>query len=296
MQRARFPKRSMLLLLGVGLPYTAFGQARAIGSVSASDVIVTNTAGKVLEMNAGRVVLLSGGTARAKDRTAEVALTRGGSLRICQGTAVHLTQGASAGLLLAVDRGSMEVRMKALAGDVILTPDLRFTIGPSMHTDAAMELSLRVVSNGDTCVDNHGRKAPTLNITDAFGAVSYQLKPGQHVLFEHGSLREVVDRETTPCGCPPDAPGANGHLTAAEAAHPFPAAVSDGLTAPATLPEQAPGVTHTQVVTTLAYDPNASVASATVQGSPGASKPVVKARSRNPFRALGRLFKRLFVR
>ena len=30
----------------------------------------------------------------------------------------------------------------------------------------------------------------------------YELAPDQHVLFEHGSLREVVDHETSPCGCP----------------------------------------------------------------------------------------------
>lgn len=294
MQRTRFLGLSMLL--SVGLLVSAHGQARSIGSVATSDAIVNNPGGKAVDVSAGRASLFSGSTAQAKDHTAEVALTRGGTLRICQGTAVHLTQAASAGLLLAVDRGSMEIRMKALAGDVILTPDLRFTISPSTHTDASLELSLRVVSNGDTCVDNHGRKAPTLNIVDAFGAVSYQLKPGQHVLFEHGSLREVVDRETTPCGCPPDAPGANQHLTAAEAAHPFPAAVSDGLTAPATLPDQAAGVTHAQVVTTLSYDPNAPVASPAAQGAEGAAKPLAKARSRNPFRAFGRFFKRLFVR
>jgi hypothetical protein len=35
----------------------------------------------------------------------------------------------------------------------------------------------------------------------------YQVSAGQHVLFEHGSLHEVVDHESTPCGCPePQAP------------------------------------------------------------------------------------------
>ena len=41
-----------------------------------------------------------------------------------------------------------------------------------------------------------------LHATEAFGTGAYFIRPGQRVLFEHGSLREVVDRETSNCGCP----------------------------------------------------------------------------------------------
>ena len=63
---------------------------------------------------------------------------------------------------------------------------------------------LRVTRNGDTCVDNRGAKAPMLSVADQFGEATYELRAGQHVLFEHGSLKEVVDHESSPCGCPPE--------------------------------------------------------------------------------------------
>jgi len=51
-----------------------------------------------------------------------------------------------------------------------------------------------VTPSGDTCVENLGKNAPVLHVTEQFGVGGYFVKPGQHVLFEHGSVREVVDR------------------------------------------------------------------------------------------------------
>jgi hypothetical protein len=54
------------------------------------------------------------------------------------------------------------------------------------------------------------------------------VQPGQRVMFQHGSLHEVVDQEKEPCGCPaPPHPGSNE----------FPLAQSAGL---APLPPPAP--------------------------------------------------------
>jgi hypothetical protein len=169
--------------------------------------------------------------------------------------------------------------MRITANDVVMTPDLRFT----MKSTGPLDLRLRVARNGDTCVENRGAAAPVLNVADQFGEASYEVKPGQHVLFEHGSLKEVVDNESEPCGCPvtpvtsvADAgvPGAAaaapGSTVAAKAAvaeqHPFPAAQSAGL-APVSGPPQAPaGVVHAQVSTTLSYGETAG----TTGGSNGA--------------------------
>ena len=41
-----------------------------------------------------------------------------------------------------------------------------------------------------------------LVLSDAFSSANYRLMPGQHVLFEHGNLREVVDREKSPLWLP----------------------------------------------------------------------------------------------
>src|SRR5277367_5045816 len=248
------------MILTVGLS----AQQPPIGTVGVQDATVAGA----LEVSNGRAVLVGNSTVTAKDRTAEIELQRGGSVKVCATSGLHLTAGKSADgtagapLMLALDRGAIEVEMMATTRDVVTTPDLRFT----MRRDGPLDLQLRVTRNGDTCVENRGAGAPVLNVADQFGEGTYELKAGQHVLFEHGSLKEVVDHESSSCGCPPEqAPtmtvadallsgGAGGSgdatKTAAEA-HPFPAAVSAGL-APVATPPQAPaGALHEQVSATL---------------------------------------------
>jgi len=169
-----------------------------IGYVNTHDAEITG-ASDVLD---GQAVLTGAASVTARDHTAPIKLGRGGTLRVCQTSAVHITESKSADLaaplLFSLDRGAMEIEMSTTLNDAIMTPDLRFTIvnkGP-------LDLRLRVARNGDTCVENRGANAPTLNISDPFGEAMYQVSAGQHVMFEHGSLREVVDQEKYPCGCP----------------------------------------------------------------------------------------------
>jgi hypothetical protein len=296
-----------VLLAGAATLYAQ--TAKPIGTVALADATVADPAGAVIPASSGRAELTNGSTVTAKDHTAPVKLERGGEIRVCQTSGLHVSEAADDSLLLALDRGAMEIHMKARAGDVVLTPDLRFTMGGP----GELELEMRVTPSGDTCVDNKGHRAPLLKIADTFGEASYELKPGQHVTFEHGSLREVVDHETVPCGCPPtekkvslaDAVLANGGKPVtpeqAAAAHPFPAAVSEGLASPAPPEAEAPGVTHVQVATTLAVDPNAPAPAAeAVQdaglAAPIAAAPPAKKLAGGPFGAIGRFFKRLFVR
>jgi hypothetical protein len=177
---------------------------------------------------------------------------------------------------------------------------------------------MRVSFNGDTCVENRGRKSPPLNISDAFGETAYLLKPGQHVMFEHGDLHTVEDHETTPCGCPPDekAPagmsladallrgGQSRSMTPAQqaaAVHPFPEAVSEGLaeTAPPATPET-PGEPHVQISAALRFDPTGGAPAGTAEAqAPVAASPVASAtpeQKPGAFAAIGRFFKRIFVR
>jgi hypothetical protein len=91
-----------------------------------------------------------------------------------------------------------------------------------------------------------------------FGEDTYEVKPGQHVMFEHADLHEVVDNESSPCGCPATTPievagGGEFGLGGAKDTHPFPAAVSEGLAPPPPVPQAPPGVVHAQVSTTLNY-------------------------------------------
>jgi hypothetical protein len=288
---------------------------QSIGTVGVQDATVAGA----LEVSNGQAILVGNATVTARDRVAEVTLNRGGTVRVCATSGLHITVGKSADgalpvpLMLALDRGAIEVQMTATSRDVVMTPDLRFT----MRGDGPLNLQLRVTRNGDTCVENRGEKAPLLNVADQFGEATYELKPGQHVLFEHGSLKEVVDHESSACGCPPEPtmsvadallhPPAPGDAAAAEKPaaeqHPFPAAVSAGLAPAAAIPQAPAGAVHTQVSAALssgsgADSVTAPQATAGTTANPPASSAVAAPPAAPPKHDLvhivGRFFKRVF--
>jgi hypothetical protein len=87
-------------------------------------------------------------------------------------------------------------------------------------------------------------------------------------------VREVVDHESSPCGCPKGdglvlagkGPKGSGKIPEAARTNPFPEAVSQGLAAPTTpVPVTITGEEHVQVSSALAY----SGATNTVVGPPG---------------------------
>lgn len=250
-------------------------------------------------------LLGNGSTVTAGSSTLPIHLSRGGELDLCATTQLHLSQQASpqstassstpasdpnSPLMLALDRGAIEAHY-ALGkdSDVILTPDLRILLSGPGQAD----VRIRVNSAGDTCVDNRGPKhrsqqAPYLTVSEQIGTGVYRVQPNQRVMFEHGSVRDVVDRETQPCGCPASTPvsvasagvpapptqptakpGAAVARTLAAAAPrtlggpsstpadtAFPLAESEGLAPPPALPTRpvvAPGEIHSEVTTTLRY-------------------------------------------
>jgi hypothetical protein len=250
-----------------------------------------------LTVTGDRASLSGSSVVTALDRTAVVTLARGGSVDVCQTSSLHIT-GSSDALMLALDRGALELHLKANSGDVLLTPDLRFTFGGG----GPLDLRLRVVRNGDTCVESRGRKAPVLHIGDQFGEQSYELKPNQHVLFEHGSLKEVDDHEEVPCGCPPPEPGTtladallSGKPTP-QGQHPFPAAVSEGLAEPTPPPAETPGETHTQISASLTYNAASPVTPVAAEPPPTAMpQPTAPPPAPHGFAyAVGHFFRRIF--
>lgn len=284
----------LTLLLSMGC--AAAHAQQPIGDVSTQDATVTGSS----EVSGGRAMLAASSSVTAKDRTAVIALHRGGEVQVCSTSSLHLTQGRGASgtysktgpLLLALDRGALEIRMAATVGDVVMTPDLRFTL----HGDGPLDLRLRVTRNGDTCVENRGAKAPGLTIADQFGESTYELRAGQHVLFEHGSLKEVVDNEASPCGCPPvvsvadsgiatdaDHAAAAGSTVATKKSqvdeHPFPAAVSEGLAPSPGVPAAPAGSVHAQVSMTLSSQGTQNSAGS---GSAGGDGSGATPRSENP--------------
>lgn len=285
-----------------------------------------NEVGGMVTVRDGTAIIGNSAAVTTGLQTADITLARGGTVKVCAGSAAHLSQSTMAvakpPLLLALDRGAIEIRTAGGKTDSILTPDLRMELSDA----APLDVRVRVVSNGDTCVENAGKDAPILHVSETFGDAAYFIRPGQRVLFEHGSLREVVDHETSSCGCPhTDAlvlagkgKLGGGKIPEAALRHPFPEAVSQGLNQ-ADPPQPTPaGETHTQVSSTLRYDGTTN----TVTGPPGQTTtaateeatvaPVIPKpqtppasdahveRSRppaegpHPFRAIGHFFRRIF--
>lgn len=254
------------------LPQALSAQESPIAYVPTTGVTVSGS----LSVENGRASIGNNGTITAGDSTAMVKLARGGELRVCASTEVHLSrdtsvQGADSALMIALDRGALEASyVPGKYSDVLLTPDLRILISGPGQAD----LKIRVNNQGDTCVDNHGANAPYVTVTSQFEGGVYRVRANQRVMFEHGSLQQVVDNEHEPCGCPavvappvavaaaaPSGATVPGKKTA-EAANPFPLAQSEQL-APAprlepTEPVVPVGVAHAEVQAPIAYDAKAT--------------------------------------
>jgi len=307
-------KRKLLISATLALATVLHAQ-KPMGTVSTVDAQVSGG----LEVSANRARLLSNASITAYDHTAQIDLARGGAVNVCATSAFHLLRsGTGDALLFALDRGAMEIRTVAQTQDAVLTPDLRFT----MLTPGTLDLRMRVNREGDTCVENRGASAPVLQITEGFGDATYHLAPNQHVLFEHGSLREVVDRERSDCGCQQGTPlmvaTSNPNATSVEtpqqaaAQQPFPAAqsadlapitptvplppagnaqpfaISSGGAPPApAAPSQPATVTQTQTTTPPTEH---STASTTAPAEPPPAPPG----ARDIFHKIGHFFKRLF--
>jgi hypothetical protein len=152
-----------------------------------------------------------------------VVLPHRGQLHVCASTSIKLAAnsgvpaGETPGLMMAMDHGAIEASFSTgRNADTLITPDFRILIGgpgPAL-------VKIRLGQHGDTCVDNPGANAPYVLVSSIFDNHDYRVQAGQRVMFEHGSLHEVVDHEKEPCGCPPSStPGIND----------FPLAVSEGL-------------------------------------------------------------------
>lgn len=225
-------------------------------------------------------LLGNGSAVTAGKVTLPIHLTRGGTLNLCATTELHLSQQNStadpnSSLMLALDRGAIEAHyVVGKKSDVVLTPDLRILLSGPGKAD----VSIRVNGQGDTCVDNRGANAPYVTVSEQMGAGVYRVQPNQRVMFEHGSVRDVVDHEQQPCGCPAAPPVSvaaagtasgqaaklgeavarknSGGPSSTPADTAFPLAESEGLAPPPGLsrkPVVPMGEIHSEVTTTLSY-------------------------------------------
>jgi hypothetical protein len=246
-----------------------------------------------LEVSQGKAVIAASGSVTSGSGTTQVILPHRGVLRVCASTTVKLAADSSVpageipGLMMAMDHGAVEVSFATgRNSDILLTPDFRILIGGP----GAAEVKVRLGQHGDTCVDNAGVNAPYVLVSSVFDGGAYRVQPGQRVMFQHGSLHEVVDQEKEPCGCPPPAvPQTNE----------FPLAQSEGLAplaTPAPSPNAQPGL-QPQTTETLAYSaadhaPKAAEPAAAATPAPAAAPPPQK--KPGLFNRVGRFFKRIF--
>ena len=266
---------SIALLAASALAVAAQQPAPAsMGTVPTHDALVTGG----LEVKGDSARLLTNASVTAYDHSAAISLARGGEVLVCATSQFHLLHsGTENSLLFGLDRGAIEIHSSSSPQDVILTPDIRFTLEHPGHYD----LRLRVTPNGDTCVENTGASAPVLSLADPFSGATYRLIPGQHVLFEHGNLHEVVDNERSSCGCPAEIPTAA--LTATEQAHPFPAAASAGLVPVTPVGNSTPdGQVHTQIDANLSYSAGQPKPAAEASASAATANPAAAPASTTP--------------
>jgi hypothetical protein len=272
-------------------------QQQPIAYVPTDGVTVSGS----LAVSNGKATIGNNGTITAGDSTAHVQLARGGEVRLCSSTKIHLSRDSSvnpsdpsadSALMIALDRGAIEASYTpGKYSDVLLTPDLRILISGPGQAD----LKIRTNEKGDTCIDNHGTNAPYVTVTSQFEGGLYRVQPNQRVMFEHGSLDQVVDNEPEPCGCPAAAPPvsvasaapgiaapgtvASGILPSADTAATakpaqpvggpsstpadtaFPLAESEGLKPPPSPPSQPvvpAGTAHAEVQVPITYDAKAT--------------------------------------
>lgn len=270
-------------------------------------VDASNSVTGALKVAEGKALIANNGSITSTDKTTEVILPHRGTLRVCAATTLKLTAdssvpaGETPGLMMALDHGAIETSFATgRNSDILLTPDFRILLGGP----AATEVKIRLGAHGDTCVDNPGPNAPYVLVTSVFDGSVYRVQPGQRVMFQHGSIQEVVDQEKEPCGCPaPHKPGSND----------FPLAQSAGLApleAPTTPLVKAPQTKEPPsepLVYQAAPAPSVAQASPTAQPSP-TEQPTVKAieqpspvpapqhekKKRNLFKTIGRFFRRVF--
>jgi len=257
-----------------------------------------------LQVSQGRAIIAASGTITSGNTTTQVTLPHRGTLRICALTSVKLAAdssvpaGETPGLLMAMDHGAIEASFATgRNSDILLTPDFRILIGGP----GAAEVRVRLGQRGDTCVDNAGVNAPYVLVSSVFEGGAYRVQPGQRVMFQHGSLHEVVDQEKEPCGCPPAAPAQPNE---------FPLAQSEGLAPLSTTPPSGTSVLGPQPETTgtltynaaehapppVAAKPSAGVVKAAGEAQSTATAPTASKAKRKAtfFRGIGRLFRRMF--
>jgi len=255
-----------------------------------------------LKVSNGRAVVAANATVVSGGQSTHVTLPYRGTLLVCAYTTVKLTADSSApagevpGLLMAMEHGALEMsfaagRANTQNADTLLTPDFRILVsGPG-----AADVKVRLGPKGDTCIDNRGANAPYVLVSSVFEGGAYRVQPGQRVMFQHGSLNEVVDEEKEPCGCPPAEPEGNEFpLAQSEGLAPQPKVTpapepQDGASVPTVAPLVYKSADHAPQAVVVPEPPAATTGSASAADAQASAK-----KKPGFFTRVGRFFKRIF--
>ena len=142
----------------------------------------------------------SGASIIANEETAILRLTRGGEVRVCPGTSVSVaTSPSGKDLMLGMSTGAVETHYHIEeSSDSVLTPDFRIMLpGPG-----EFNLAIKADSRGDTCVNSLAGSTSSVVVAELLGSGTYEIKPGQRVVFRQGRM-ESVESPLASCGCPP---------------------------------------------------------------------------------------------
>lgn len=191
------------------------GQAQpgpaSIGEVQGADATVRGA----VTVGATGTVVMSGSQVTAGANPATIKLTRGGELKVCAGASITITSSANGHeALIGLNNGTIETRYPlASSADTIVTPDFRLLLaGPG---DFHFAIGLKNL--GDMCVKSLPGNSSSLIVNEVFGDGTHQVRAGESVLFQKGSVQDSIalpagaasgnasanGSANDDCGCPP---------------------------------------------------------------------------------------------
>jgi len=191
--------RRLRAITAMGLAITAFSALvfaqHPIAQMESGDATVRGA----VVLTGNKATLMSGAQISGGGAPATLRLERGGELRVCSRAAVTLTASADGkAQLVALNEGAVETHY-SLAGnaDVIMTPDFRLQLPGPGEFHFAVGLS----AQGATCIAALKGDTASLIVSELMGDGTYQVKPGEHVIFTNGSVANADTQTLGNCGC-----------------------------------------------------------------------------------------------
>lgn len=187
----------LLLLSALALFHSVSAPAQVIGEIFASDASIR---GSVLLASTGAQVM-SGSSVGAGTSPAVLKLERGGEVRICARTS--LTVNASQNgrdLMFSLGTGSLEAHYTlAASADSIVTPDFRLLLaGPG-----TFHIAILADAQGNTSIRTLPSDTASVIVSELLGDGTYQVRPGDEVVFHGGKVAGPDHLVPPECGCPP---------------------------------------------------------------------------------------------